>query len=76
MRFRGSAALLLLLLTGCARTVLDGSVVDTHATADAELDFIRIAVATPGQTYTTIDLDDDLRRRPPVDNDPHMETAS
>ena len=30
-----------------------------------DLDFIRIAVATPGETFTTIDLDDDLRARRP-----------
>ena len=30
-----------------------------------ELDFIRVAVGTPGETFTTIDLDDDLRERRP-----------
>jgi mannose-6-phosphate isomerase-like protein (cupin superfamily) len=31
-----------------------------------DLDFVRVAVATPGQTFTTIDLDDDLRARRPA----------
>ncbi|MCH7992058.1 MAG: hypothetical protein IIC35_06540, partial [Gemmatimonadetes bacterium] len=31
-----------------------------------ELDFIRVAVATPGETFTTVDLDDDLRQRRPT----------
>ncbi len=31
-----------------------------------DLDFIRIAVATPGETFTTVDLDDDLRARRPT----------
>ncbi len=31
-----------------------------------DLDFIRVAVATPGECFTTIDLDDDLRARPPT----------
>ena len=31
-----------------------------------ELDFIRVAVSTPDETFTTIDLDDDLRERRPT----------
>ncbi|MFP6643461.1 MAG: cupin domain-containing protein [Candidatus Latescibacterota bacterium] len=31
-----------------------------------ELDFIRVAVSTPDGTFTTIDLDDDLRERRPT----------
>jgi mannose-6-phosphate isomerase-like protein (cupin superfamily) len=31
-----------------------------------DLDFIRVAVATPGEQFTTIDLDDDLRQRRPT----------
>jgi mannose-6-phosphate isomerase-like protein (cupin superfamily) len=33
---------------------------------DDDLDFIRVAIATPGETFTTIDLDDDLRLRRPT----------
>ncbi|HCL29444.1 MAG TPA: hypothetical protein DIC52_13530 [Candidatus Latescibacteria bacterium] len=32
----------------------------------ADLDFVRVAVATPGQTFTTIDVADDLRARRPT----------
>jgi mannose-6-phosphate isomerase-like protein (cupin superfamily) len=35
-----------------------------------DLDFIRIAVATPGEAFTTIDLDDDLRSRRPTEETP------
>ncbi len=31
-----------------------------------ELDFIRVAVSTPDETFTTVDLDDDLRERRPT----------
>lgn len=36
----------------------------------AELDFVRVAVAAAGETFTTIDLDDDLRRRRPSTQEP------
>lgn len=32
---------------------------------DAELDFLRLAIGVPGEEFTTIDVEDDLRRRRP-----------
>ena len=34
---------------------------------EEELDFVRLAVGIPGETFTTIDLDSDLRDRRPGD---------
>ncbi len=34
---------------------------------DEDLDFVRLAVGVPGETFTTIDLDSDLKNRQPED---------